>query len=187
MLLKSMGSADVRQFLPGDNAGGVMEPLTVAIVFDRSNNWIVDTEDPQYADVSSEWWDYLKDVQPDILDVTGYRRYPLNDNQKLFLGMQEGTQLTAKQEAAEREAEAARVAEEVLLANALATADDAAAGHATREELVAAARDLGVPAKGTKEELETAVRDEVDRRRREGVTAAVSEVPAPATPPDTVG
>lgn len=163
-----MGTADVKEVLKGDTFGGVLaEPLPVRVAWDRSNHWIVDTSDEQYADIPDEVWEYLI-LNDNFSDVTDYVRVPLNEHQKMFLGMRDGDQKTEAElaedrqkaldeafEAARNAAAAANAREEVLAK--IRNSD------ATREELLTVAKDHNIKgrSKMTREELQEALTDAV--------------------------
>lgn len=119
MRIKFMGTSDVREIPAGSDFGGVLsEPLAVDLVWDRNNNWVIDTDEFK-SDVPKEVWDILLDTDPTgFRDVSEYIRVPLNQHQKMFLGMVEGEQKTEEEEKAAREEARKAAAEEVKEANA---------------------------------------------------------------------
>lgn len=114
MKVKYMGTADVRIIPIGDMAGGTLPmPLDTEIVWDRSNNWVVDTEDEAYATVPPELWDYIV-LNDNFQNVSDFRQIPLNDHQRIFLAMKDGAQKTVAEEQAEQKAAIALLEEERL-------------------------------------------------------------------------
>jgi hypothetical protein len=98
MKIKYMGTADVRVIPIGDMAGGTLPmPLDTEVVWDRSNNWVVDTDAEQYATVPPELWDYLV-INDNFQNVSDFRQIPLNDHQRIFLAMKDGAQKTVVEE-----------------------------------------------------------------------------------------
>lgn len=85
--IKYMGSSHVHRLLKGDNFGGrLATPLPQEVRFDRSNDWIVDSNE---VGLSPEAVSILV-TDPDFRDVTGEEKLPLNKHQKIFLAMKEG-------------------------------------------------------------------------------------------------
>ena len=87
--LKFMGSADERLIPRGDTAGKTLPELPIDISFNRENGWIVSSD--EYADVPKVWWDHLALNEPGIEEITEIvaagDMIPLNDHQRIFLGM----------------------------------------------------------------------------------------------------
>lgn len=114
MKIKYLGSADIRVIPTGDDFGGLIaEPVAQDIVWNRENRWVVDTTSDEYSDVPDEVWEAILDDREGFQDVTGFKRLPLNDHQRIFLAMKDGDQPTEAEEKAaaeerEREREARR-------------------------------------------------------------------------------
>lgn len=84
MKVKYMGSSHEHSLESGDDFGGrLSEGLSSTVVFNRDNNWIVDTDE---AGLSSEAVEVMIE-SGDFKDVTDLKRIPSNENQKIFLGM----------------------------------------------------------------------------------------------------
>lgn len=165
MLLKYMDLADIRVLHVGDTAGGQFpDGLPVEIVWDASNRWIVDTEDPKYAEVSPEWWDYLASEEV-TQDVTDFHRVPLNKNQKHFGGFPVGTKQATVYEQARVDALLAR--SEVVAEIDTLILKDQETGSLKKSDLTEVARKAGIDGKGTKEALLDALMDFADNHRRE--------------------
>jgi hypothetical protein len=80
--VKYMGSADVRKLAKGETFGGrLADGLESELVFDRSNYWIVDTDE---LDLSEEAVQLLLE-EDDFKDVSDAKRIPDNEHQKLFM------------------------------------------------------------------------------------------------------
>lgn len=186
MRLKFMGSSDVKELQKGDTFGDTLaEPLPVTVTWDKSNGWIVDTSDTKYSDIPDEVWEYLI-VNDAFKDVTDFVRTPLNENQKIFMGLREGDQPTESEEEAARQAaldaafEAAR--QEAASANAreevLAKIRNA---EASREELMEFAKEHNIKgrSKMTKDELQEALTDAV--RSANSTEASTSPVSTAST------
>lgn len=87
--VKYMGASHVHELLEGDDFGGQLAtPLKETVTFDRSNNWVVDAKE---AGLSNEACEILL-ASGDFADVTKGERVPLNEHQKLFLAMKDGTE-----------------------------------------------------------------------------------------------
>lgn len=115
MRIKYMGTADVRIIEAGDDAGGILpEPITADITWDRSNSWVIDTDDEQYAAIPAELWDYIV-VNDNFENVSDFRRIPLNEHQRTFLALKDGEQKTLAEEEAEQAAALALLEEERAL------------------------------------------------------------------------
>ena len=84
MRLKYMGSADVMRLNKGDDFGGrLSEGLSKEVVFDKSNNWVVDTDE---AGLSEDAVTVLTDEDGNFKDVTDSSRVPSNLHQQMFMG-----------------------------------------------------------------------------------------------------
>lgn len=170
MRLKFMGVADVKQVLAGDNIGGTLnEPLAVDLVWDRSNGWVIDTDEEKYANVPDEVWEYLV-LNDNFMDVTDFVRTPLNQNQKTFLGMREGEQKTEAEEEEQRQAaldEAFAAARELAAAanNREAVLAKLQSGGATREELMELAKQHNIKGRTSMkvDELQNALVDLIQK------------------------
>lgn len=81
--IKYMGLADVRLLERGEDwSGRLADPLTSDLVFDRSNNWIVDTGEAGLSDEAVAL--LLEDSE--FKDVSSLKRIPANQHQRTFLG-----------------------------------------------------------------------------------------------------
>ncbi len=90
--IKFMGISHEHSLMQGDDFGGQLsEGLPQTIVFDRSNNWIVDAEETGLSDSAIE---VLLNTS-EFKDVSDMERIPLNRNQTTFLGMKDGDSVTA--------------------------------------------------------------------------------------------
>ena len=183
MRLKYMGTADVKGVLSGDDLGGTLaEPVDVDLVWDRSNNWVIDTADDKYANVPDEVWEFLV-LNDNFMDVTDFVRTPLNEHQKLFLGMREGDQKTEEEE---RDARIKALDDAFQAARDLAAAANSReavlaklqSGGATREELMELAKDHDIKgrSKMSAEQLQNALVDVIqkDNPLEQGSTEPVS-------------
>lgn len=82
--IKYMGTADERIIEKGDNFGGrLADGLTAELKFDRSNNWVVDTDELGLSEDAVAL--LLED--DGFKDVSNLARVPANEHQKIFLGM----------------------------------------------------------------------------------------------------
>lgn len=189
MKLKFMGSADVKELLKGDTFSDVLsEGLPVRIEFSRANGWTIDTDEEPYSQISDEVWEYLI-VNDAFTDVTDYVRTPLNEHQKIFMGLREGDQKTLAEEEEARQAaldaafEAARSgaaqanAREEILAKIRSS-------DATRAELMEFAKEKNIKGrtKMSQEELQEAL---VDLVQNEVVDNQASGGPSPESPART--
>lgn len=85
--LKYMGSSHVHTLEKGDDfSGRLSEGIPKTVVFDQSNNWVVDSEE---SGLSEEAIKILTDVG-DLKDVSDLKTIPANEHQKIFLGMKSG-------------------------------------------------------------------------------------------------
>lgn len=92
MKLKAMGSAHEHTLAEGDDFGGrVSTRLSKEVVFNRDNNWIVDTDE---ADISDEAAKVLVE-SGDFADVTDLERIPLNECQRIFYAMKDPDEAVA--------------------------------------------------------------------------------------------
>jgi hypothetical protein len=83
--IKFMGSSHVHELLEGDDfSGRLATPLPKTVIFDRSNNWVVDTEE---AMLSPEAVAVLMEDEVTFKDVTDLERIPPNLHQTTFLGI----------------------------------------------------------------------------------------------------
>lgn len=81
--VKYMGVADVRSIPKGtDFDGRLADPTTKDLVFDRTNRWIIDTDE---AGLSAEAVELLLE-DDGFKDVTDLARIPSNEHQTTFLG-----------------------------------------------------------------------------------------------------
>lgn len=81
-LIKYMGTADEATVPKGTDFGGtVKEPTSVALVFDKSNKWVVDAEEAGLTQVQI---DALLEDSDRFKDVTDMQRIPFNAHQKTF-------------------------------------------------------------------------------------------------------
>lgn len=82
--IKFMGSSHVHTLGKGDDFGGQLsEGLSKDVTFNRENNWVVDTDDAGLSEAAVK---VLTD-SGDFKDVSDLDRIPVNEHQKLFLGM----------------------------------------------------------------------------------------------------
>jgi hypothetical protein len=83
--IKYMGYADVAKVEQGDKVGGrLSDGLTATLVFNKDNNWVVDTDE---LGLSEDEVGALLEADPDrFKDVTGLKRVPSNLHQRAFLG-----------------------------------------------------------------------------------------------------
>ena len=80
--VKYMGTADRYVLKKGEDFDGRLgTPVSKEVVFDKSNKWVVDTDE---AGISSDAFDLL--LEEGFVDVTDKDRIPSNDHQKMFLG-----------------------------------------------------------------------------------------------------
>ncbi len=102
MRIKYMGTADIKQFLPGDDFGGrLATPLDRMIQFTWDNNHIINTDDPYFAGgnedqprpLSDEFWEFLLAVDESLLDVTGMTILPVSEGEKLWRGIKDPAEL----------------------------------------------------------------------------------------------
>lgn len=111
--IKYMGSADIREIKSGTDANGqLQDKLPVDLVWDRDNNWLIDTGDDKYSNVAPEFWELLLEGDAsgkEFKDVSDLKRIPTNEHQQIFLGMKkvddEATDEVATEQA-QREAQA---------------------------------------------------------------------------------
>jgi len=111
--IKYMGSADIREIKSGTDASGqLQEKLPTDLVWDRDNNWLIDTSDDKYKGVAQEFWDLLLEGDAsgkEFKDVSELKRIPTNEHQQIFLGMKkvddEATDEVASEQA-QKEAQA---------------------------------------------------------------------------------
>ena len=83
-LLKYMGTADERTFAKSDDYGGQLpNGVGVNLKFSAENNWVVDADE---VGLSSEVVEVMI-ANGDVKDVTEAKKVPLNEHQKMFLGM----------------------------------------------------------------------------------------------------
>lgn len=83
--VKFMGSADIKTIPAGYDFGGQLaEPTSRKVVFDKSNNWVVDVKD---SGLSTEAVDLLL-ASGDFEDVSKKKIIPPNAHQRIFLGAQ---------------------------------------------------------------------------------------------------
>lgn len=184
MRLKYMGTADVKELLKGDTFSDVLsEGLPVHVEFNRANGWTIDTEDEKYSEVSDEVWEYLI-VNDSFTDVTDYVRTPLNEHQKIFMGLREGDQKTLAEEEEARQAalDAAFEAARAGAASANAREEILAkirSHDATRAELMEFAKEKNIKGRTsmTAEQLQEALVDLVQKE--------VPEAPSPESPAKT--
>lgn len=108
MKLKAMGSAHEHVLEEGDDFGGrISEPIPNRVVFDRSNNWVVDTAGAGLTDAAAK----VLVESGDFIDVTDMETVPYNEHQNIFLALGvEEAEAKAAAEAAEAEAAAAALA-----------------------------------------------------------------------------
>lgn len=82
--IKYLGSADVREIEKGETfAGRLAEATTKTLRFDRSNNFVIDTEEAGLSEDAVAL--LLTDDQ--FKDVTDAKRIPLSLNEKIFHGL----------------------------------------------------------------------------------------------------
>jgi len=82
--IKFMGRVDRRVIPAGEDWGGrLQDPLSRDLVWDKSNNWILDVSDLPAEVVA------LVLAEPNMRDVTGQRMVPPNDYQKAYLRMKD--------------------------------------------------------------------------------------------------
>lgn len=99
--VKYMGVADVRSIPKGtDFDGRLADPTTKDLVFDKSNRWIVDSEE---AGLSEEALALLLE-EDGFKDVSGLKVIPSNEHQTTFLGHKK-TDTTATEAVAAAEAD----------------------------------------------------------------------------------
>jgi hypothetical protein len=177
MRLKFMGSADVKELLKGDTFSDVLsEGLPVRVEFSKLNGWTIDTDEEPYSQIADEVWEYLI-VNDSFMDVTDYKRPPLNDHQKIFMGLREGEQKTKAEEEEARQAaldaafEAARQGAQIANAREEILAK-IRNSDATRAELLEFAKEKGVRGRTSMSvsELQDALADLVQNEVPEGVT-----------------
>lgn len=80
MLIKYMGTDDVRKIEKGDTfAGQLPAGVSEDLEWNIENHWVVSVEDEDVA--------ALVLTQPNMKDVTDLKRVPANEHQKMFLGL----------------------------------------------------------------------------------------------------
>lgn len=85
--IKFMGSSHRHTLEKGDDFGGrLSEGIPKTVVFDKSNNWVVDSDE---VGLSEDAVKILVDVG-DVKDVSELKTIPPNEHQKIFLGMKSG-------------------------------------------------------------------------------------------------
>lgn len=85
--LKYMGMSHVHLLEQGDDFGGrLSEGIPQTVRFDRSNNWVVNTDEVGLTDAAVE----VLLTDRSFKDVTDMKRIPLNRHQTTFLGMRDG-------------------------------------------------------------------------------------------------
>lgn len=84
MKLKFMGTSHEHHLDKGDDFGGrISEGIPQAVVFNRDNNWVVDTDE---VGLSAEAAAVLTE-SGDFKDVTDLKRIPANEHQRIFMAM----------------------------------------------------------------------------------------------------
>lgn len=100
--LKYMGTADRRVLEKGEDFGGRLgTPLTKEVVWSTENNWVVDSAE---AGLSAAAVELLTEKDSGFRDVSGMDRVPVNEHQKMFLGMK-GTEEVAEGDESEIKAD----------------------------------------------------------------------------------
>lgn len=85
--LKYMGVSHAHTLDKGDDFGGrLAEPLSQTVSFDRSNNWVVNTDEVGLSEDAVA----IILTDRDFKDVSDMPRIPLNKHQTTFLGMRDG-------------------------------------------------------------------------------------------------
>lgn len=93
MKVKYMGSADVRLIEAGEDfAGRLATPVATTVIFNKDNDWVVDTDD---TDLSGEAVEFLLEKDQGFLDVTGLERVPVNLVQSTYYGLKDLTEEAA--------------------------------------------------------------------------------------------
>lgn len=87
---KFMGSSDERRFNKGEDfSGRLATPLPRAVSFNWGNDHVVDSEDPDNADLPAEFWELLA-KERGIEDVSSDKIVRLNDAQRLWQSLDDG-------------------------------------------------------------------------------------------------
>jgi len=84
MIVKFMGSSDIRMFYPGATLLDQVEPLEEELVWDKATEHLLDTED--HPDVPQEFWDVLLEFDEfkDVTDDVAGGNVPRNEYEKLY-------------------------------------------------------------------------------------------------------
>src|SRR5688572_4002801 len=100
--IKYMGASHRHLLKKGDDFGGrLAEGISSEVVFDRSNNWVVDTDD---AGLSEDAVKVLVE-SGDFKDVSDRATIPPNEHQKIFLGMKSGEKVEDEEQVLGTDAE----------------------------------------------------------------------------------
>lgn len=100
-LLKYMGVSDIRRFEAGETFSGQLgDPLKKDVVWDRSNNFIVDADK---AGLSDEAVELLLELEmegghSEFKNVSGMKRVPTNAHQRTFMAMKDRQEAKAATE-----------------------------------------------------------------------------------------
>lgn len=85
-LIKYMGFADTREFFAGDTLNGTVTATPVNIVFQPSNNHIIDTTLSAYSGVATAWFNKILQ-DPNFLNITGLSMPPASSWEADFGGL----------------------------------------------------------------------------------------------------
>lgn len=90
MRIKYMGTSDVRTLSKGEDFDGALAPeaaLTTDLRWDEDNRFTIDTTDDKLKDVPAEFWtELLAYGDGEFKDVSGLKRIPPSEGQKLWRG-----------------------------------------------------------------------------------------------------